>query len=348
MTFTWENTAAANMKVLRSNAMISAPEPSIEGNPTFLTRTGSGQRQQWHLTPGQTGIETVLLAFVARRIMKVSLQRPGVIEVKGGSALAVGKRAQALDWLPVRARIVFWEDQNGDTRVEASIWPRGRPHVRRRLFEALYEQKLSSWPRRTRPHAQVSRTATSRGRRGLDPCRQPQPARACPGCLTAGSAVVARREVRGERARHHVRMIARVALGLVAAVVLAWLTVMLVVDHDLSEGSKLPAGGLPQLLNEFKSPQQFNARLDLLRRARFLTPDTAPELVIARYYMVRNRPGDTARALKIVESILRREPQNLNAWVTIDLIQEFRHDPGGQRAAVAHIHRLDPLERTGF
>ncbi len=105
----------------------------------------SEKHQQWQLVPEGTGIETVLLAFVARRIMRVTAQRPGLIEVKGGSALAVGKRGKALDWLPVRGRISFGEDSDGYTRVEASIRRRGRPHVRRRTFAGLYEQKLSSW-----------------------------------------------------------------------------------------------------------------------------------------------------------------------------------------------------------
>lgn len=101
--------------------------------------------QQWQLIPDSTPIEEVLTTFVARRIMKVTRQRPDAIEVKGGSALALGKRAKALDWLPVRGRIAFRARDDGYTVVEASIGPRGRPHLRRRLFAELYEQKLSSW-----------------------------------------------------------------------------------------------------------------------------------------------------------------------------------------------------------
>jgi hypothetical protein len=103
------------------------------------------KHRRWEVIPGQTGIEHVLTEFVARRIMKISRRRPGLIEVKGGSALAVGARAQALDWLPVRGRIEFGDGDAGFEKIDAWIGPRGRPHLRRRLFEELYEHKLSSW-----------------------------------------------------------------------------------------------------------------------------------------------------------------------------------------------------------
>ncbi len=122
----------------------------------------AGKRQHWKLVCDRTGIEAVLTAFVARRIMKITEQRPGLIEVKGGSALALGKRAQVLDWLPVRGRISFTEDEHGCTVVEASIGPRGRPHLRRRLFEELYEQKLSSWL------AELDRTLSASALSGRD------------------------------------------------------------------------------------------------------------------------------------------------------------------------------------
>jgi hypothetical protein len=105
----------------------------------------ASKRQQWRLRPGEAELDEVLTEFVARRIMKVTRQRPGELEVKGGSALAAGKRARALDWLPVRARIAYAPDGGGYVVVDAEIGPRGRPHLRRALFDELYEHKLSSW-----------------------------------------------------------------------------------------------------------------------------------------------------------------------------------------------------------
>lgn len=112
--------------------------------------------QQWHVRPGQDPVDEVLIEFVARRVMKIIRQRPGAIEVKGGSALAAGKRARALDWLPVKGRIAYAPDEGGLVVVQAEIGPRGRPHLRRKLFDGLYEHKLSSWL------AELDRTLRSR------------------------------------------------------------------------------------------------------------------------------------------------------------------------------------------
>jgi hypothetical protein len=112
--------------------------------------------QQWRVRPRQDPVDAVLIEFVARRVMKIIRQRPGTIEVKGGSALAAGKRARALDWLPVKGRIAYAADEGGCVVVEAEIGPRGRPHLRRKLFDELYEHKLTSWL------AELDRTLQSR------------------------------------------------------------------------------------------------------------------------------------------------------------------------------------------
>jgi hypothetical protein len=102
------------------------------------------KHQRWQVLEGRSRIDAVLTEFVARRVMKVTHQRPGLIEVKGGSALAAGKRAQALDWLPVKGQIAYTQE-GSHVQIEATIGPRGRPHVRRHMFEELYEHKLTSW-----------------------------------------------------------------------------------------------------------------------------------------------------------------------------------------------------------
>jgi glycosyltransferase involved in cell wall biosynthesis len=174
LTFTWERTAAENLRVLRAHAAVSrspvqvpaggsssepAPlAPVTSGGPgdggrppladplaRITAASGREKHQHWSLPGSDTPIEEILVDFAARRIMTVTSRRDGVIELKAGSALAMGTRARALDWLPVRARIAFGSGEDGRIRVDASIWPRGRPHVRRRVFDRLYEQKLSSW-----------------------------------------------------------------------------------------------------------------------------------------------------------------------------------------------------------
>ncbi|HEY3728097.1 MAG TPA: glycosyltransferase family 4 protein [Solirubrobacteraceae bacterium] len=180
LTFTWERTAAENLRVLRAHAGVThspVPVPALAGGggggggvppapqglgteanpvdaerpplvdpvPRITAATAREQHRHWSLRDCEQPIEEVLTDFAARRIMKITSRRPGVIELKAGSALAVGKRARALDWLPVRARISFGSDEDGRVWVDASIWPRGRAHFRRRLFDQLYEHKLSSW-----------------------------------------------------------------------------------------------------------------------------------------------------------------------------------------------------------
>jgi glycosyltransferase involved in cell wall biosynthesis len=174
LTFTWERTAAENLRVLRAHAAVkrspvqvsagaggSPPgalepatdagsddgwgRPPVDPVPRTPMANAREKHQHWSLPPSERPIEEVLVDFAARRIMTITSRRHGVIELKAGSALAMGRRARALDWLPVRARIAFGSDEDGRTWVDASIWPRGRPHLRRRLFDRLYEQKLSSW-----------------------------------------------------------------------------------------------------------------------------------------------------------------------------------------------------------
>ena len=171
LTFTWERTADDNLRVLRAHARFaydagghvrggllagqdvrsrSGPEdatrpPLVTAQPPISVARARERRQSWRLVGAAELIEDVLTEFAARRIMTITDRRPGLIELKGGSALAAGTRARALDWLPVRARLAFGTDEDGATWVDASVAPRGRPHLRRRQIEGLYEHKLSSW-----------------------------------------------------------------------------------------------------------------------------------------------------------------------------------------------------------
>ena len=171
LTFTWERTAADNLRVLRAQAAFRDPAagrigggllagqdvrsrtgpedaqrpPLVTAQPPVSVARAREKRQSWRLVGGTPLIEDVLTEFAARRIMTITDRRPGLIELKGGSALAAGTRARALDWLPLRARLAFGTDEDGGTWVEASVAPRGRPHLRRRQIEGLYEHKLSSW-----------------------------------------------------------------------------------------------------------------------------------------------------------------------------------------------------------
>ncbi len=142
-------------------------------------------------------------------------------------------------------------------------------------------------------------------------------------------------------------MIVRGAIALFAALALAWMVVMLNDAHDLAHGTAVPGDKTANLLPILRHPATFRARVDEVRAAKLLNPDSQPDLAIAGDYALRSAPGDLDRALAITQAVVRREPDNLQAWVDLLGIQEFRHDQAGARAAAAHIHLLDPKDTRG-
>ncbi len=143
------------------------------------------------------------------------------------------------------------------------------------------------------------------------------------------------------------QMIVRAALALFAALALAWMVVLLNDAHDLAHGTAVPGGKTANLLPILRTPATFKARVDEVRSAKLLNPDSQPDIAIAGDYALRTHPGDLDRALAMMLAVVRREPQNLQAWVDLLGIQELRHDPAGARAAAVHIHLLDPRDTRG-
>jgi predicted Zn-dependent protease len=107
-------------------------------------------------------------------------------------------------------------------------------------------------------------------------------------------------------------------------VVLAWLGVM-ERDHRLFTSGNGAAG--------FASAQSD------LRAARFLNPDSGPDLILA---IRLRRIGRWHDAVATVERVLRREPDNLYAWNTLGSVAQG-HDAAAVRRARAAARRLDPL-----
>jgi hypothetical protein len=142
-------------------------------------------------------------------------------------------------------------------------------------------------------------------------------------------------------------MIVRGALALFAALALAWMVVMLNDAHDLAHGTAVPGGKTANLLPILRTPATFKARVDTVKAAQLLNPDSQADLAIAGDYALRSAPGDLARALAMTQTVVRREPENLQAWVDLLGIQEFRHDQAGARVAAARIHLLDPKDTRG-
>ncbi len=109
----------------------------------------------------------------------------------------------------------------------------------------------------------------------------------------------------------------------------------------------MPGGKTANLLPILRTPATFTARVDQVQAAKRLNPDSQPDIAIAGDYALRSGPGDLDRALAMMQAVVRREPQNLQAWVDLLGIQEFRHDAAGARAAAAHIRLLDPRDTRG-
>ena len=124
---------------------------------------------------------------------------------------------------------------------------------------------------------------------------------------------------------------ARVAVAVVAVLLLAWLGV---IERDTRLRS--------QALKSWDHGRVIRAEADLLR-ARSLDPDTAPDILRAALYLGR---GERRRAATTVERVLGEEPQNLAAWSALLLIAGG-HDPAAVRRARAAIRRLDPIGARG-
>jgi hypothetical protein len=109
---------------------------------------------------------------------------------------------------------------------------------------------------------------------------------------------------------------ARVAVAVVAVVALAWLGAM-------ERSVRLQATGGDAAL----------------RDARLLNPDMTPDVRRAFLYQ---GTGRQAEAAALLEDVLRREPENLDAWGLLYAFTRDR-DPAAARRALAARERLDPL-----
>jgi hypothetical protein len=126
-------------------------------------------------------------------------------------------------------------------------------------------------------------------------------------------------------------VVVRVAVTVVAVLVLAWLGVM---ERDVrleAQGTELSAK-----LALSGTLRRADAKL---RAAQRLNPDTTAELKRAYLYVGGQR---FAIAQAIVEGIVRREPDNLAAWAALFNVARNR-DPAAADHALAARRRLDPL-----
>jgi hypothetical protein len=123
----------------------------------------------------------------------------------------------------------------------------------------------------------------------------------------------------------------RAAVALVAVLVLGWLAVM-ERDTRLQERAIKASGRLSVAGNEARADAAF-------RDARFMNPDTTPDVGRAVMYLARERRPAAAALLR---DVLGREPDNLTAWSVLYGVTR-QSDPATARRALAARKRLDPL-----
>lgn len=139
----------------------------------------------------------------------------------------------------------------------------------------------------------------------------------------------------GFRARHtRTRMrslLSRATLALVSLLLIGWFAVLVRDEHIGAEATDR------LLHNPEMSDSRFARSLEELRQAEFLNPDTEWRVTRASYILLRDKP----RAVRVVESVLRKEPENLSAWVVL-LNASRDRDPRRASRAVDGIRRLNP------
>jgi hypothetical protein len=123
-------------------------------------------------------------------------------------------------------------------------------------------------------------------------------------------------------------LIVRVSLGLVAVVVIAWLSVMAYDQGALKHGVTKAGTFHPIGADRY------------FRRARLLNPSTRPDALLALYEAVH---GSRQRAIARLEDVLRKEPDDVYVWHELYGIA-LGHDAAITRRARAALRRLDPRD----
>lgn len=130
-------------------------------------------------------------------------------------------------------------------------------------------------------------------------------------------------------------MIARIVVGFVVVAVLGWLVVGLRGARLEAEGARL-MGDSPGRASAGKLA---DARVAYLRAAE-LTPDTEPEY---RAAAAANFSGHRREALRLLRDVVRREPENFDAWIVLIGVAKGL-DPALSARAVERVRALNPLQ----
>ena len=123
----------------------------------------------------------------------------------------------------------------------------------------------------------------------------------------------------------------RAVVALAAVAVLGWLGVMY-------RDARLQADAV-EIAGHVKGRADVERAAADFRAARLLNPDTTPDLARALLYY---GAGRTRAGIAGIQSVLRREPENLAAWGVL-FTTTRDHDPAAARRALAARRRLDPF-----
>ena len=130
-------------------------------------------------------------------------------------------------------------------------------------------------------------------------------------------------------------MAARIGIGLVALVVLAWLAVGL-------RNARLEADGADAVGRSpsTASPARLADARDAYSRARKLNADSTPEV---REAGLANFDGRPREAVRLLRDVVRREPENFDAWFLMASVSA-RIDPSLAADAEERARALNPLQ----
>ena len=129
-------------------------------------------------------------------------------------------------------------------------------------------------------------------------------------------------------------MVQRAALLVLAAAAVAWLAFAY-------RDARLEARGADIALNPLSrlTPGDVHEAVDLFERSRAANPDTRPLIFEAGLLA---RTGDLGRARRLLEDVVRREPENHDGWALLAGVTT-RIEPARSAEARQRARSLNPL-----
>lgn len=125
--------------------------------------------------------------------------------------------------------------------------------------------------------------------------------------------------------------LARIGLAATALLAAAWFALGVYQSRAISQATSVAAGHAPVTAAEARHANS------LLDDAATLNPDRAVDVLRAQVALAR---GDTTQARQILNGVVRREPQDLDAWIA--LADASTADFRQRQIALLHILKLAP------